>query len=130
MLIKNSSILSKDFLESFANLMAKKMPAKQCLEVSSSVEELIAQHQIVLRARKAIADKYCQKNEEGVPLSDENGELIFETPEIKEICKKELQEILDEEIDISLSNRIRISGNEPMTPLQIRLLKDVIEVVD
>jgi hypothetical protein len=127
MLIKNSAVLNNDFVEAFSKLMTLPMPAKQCLEVASCVEEILGQYQILIRARKAIADKYCLKDN-GVPLKGANDELLFETEEIKAQCQSDLQEIYNEEIDISLSNKIKIKGDQLMTPIQVRILKDVIDI--
>lgn len=128
MLVKNSSIINKNFLESFYSLLKVRMPAKQCLEISLSIEEISAQYQIVNRARRAIVDKYCSKDPEGNPLQDDRGNLIFESPEIQKSCTKELDEIFDEEIDISLTKKIKIPADELMTPASILLLKDLIEI--
>lgn len=128
MLIKNSLILNNDFLEAFTGLMGMKMAAKQCLEVSSCIEDIMAQHQIIIRARRAVVDKYCSKDEDGKPRADEFGNILFDSNELQETCGQELKEIYDEEVDLALSKKIKISASELMTPLQMRLLKDVIEV--
>ena len=130
MQIKNALIIHPDFMASFKNLMNIKMPAKQCLEISSCIEDLSAQNLIVARARKAIADKYCLKDENGNPKPDSKGNLCFETDELKTKCFKELQEILDEEIDISLTKKVKIASEEMMTPAMVYLLKDIIEIED
>jgi len=130
MLIKNSLIMKKEFIEAFTNVMNLKMPARSCLEVSSCLEDLIAQHQIVQRARKAVADKYCKKDDIGNPLSDTNGKLLFDTSELERECKKELEEIQNEEIDIALTEKIKVSGDQLMTPLEVSLLKDILDIDD
>jgi hypothetical protein len=127
MLLKNKLIMNRDFIDAFSSLMSIKMPAKQCLEVSSCIEDLIAQYQILTRARRAIADKYCSKDEDGNPLND-NDNLVFETPELQKKCLDEINEIYEEEIDLELTNKIKISKTEPMTPIQVRLLRDIIEI--
>jgi hypothetical protein len=130
MLIKNSLIMKKEFMDAFSNLMLLKMSAKRCLEVSSCIEDIMAQYQIVQRARKSIADKYCQKNDVGKPLSDKEGNLMFDTPEIQKQCTEELLEIYEEEIDLALTEKIKISGDQMMTPLEVSLLKDIIDIDD
>jgi len=130
MLIKNSLIMKKEFIEAFTSIMALKMPARRCLEVSACVEDLIAQHQIVQRARKAVADKYCKKDDTGNPMSDTLGNLLFDTPELEKDCKKELEEIQEEEIDIALSEKIKVSGDQLMTPQEVSLLKDILDIDD
>lgn len=127
MLIKNKIILNSDFIEAFTSLMALKMPAKQCLEISSCVEDLLAQYQILVRARRAIADKYCMKDEEGRPLNN-NGDLVFETPELQKKCSDEISEIYEEEIELCISGKVKVSKDEMMTPIKVTLLKDIIEI--
>lgn len=128
MLVKNSLILDDHFQESFSSLMTLKMPAKQCLEISSCIEDISAQHSILIRAKRSIVDKYCKKDDDGKPVADEKGNLVFDTPEIFKTCMDELNEIYEEEIDLALSNKIKVSKNEIMTPLQVSLLKDFIEI--
>jgi DNA-binding SARP family transcriptional activator len=130
MLIKNRIIMQDKFIDSLSKLMNIEMPAKQCLEVSKSIEELIGQYQIILRAYKAIMEKYCMKNDNGIPIKDENNNLKFENEEIKNKFIKEINEIMDEEIDITLSEKIKIKGNSVnMTPLMYKILEDIIEIV-
>lgn len=128
MLIKNALILKPEFLEAFHSLMVMKMPAKQCLEVSTCIEDIMAQYQILTRARKAIADKYCKKDPEGRPMSDADGNLVFESEELHKKCVAELKEVYEEEIDIPISGKIKIPATELMTPSRLMLLKDVIEI--
>lgn len=130
MFIKNSQIIHKSFIEGFSSLMTLKMPAKQCLEVSSCIDDLMGQYQIVSRAKRSIADMYCTKDGEGKPISDAGGNLVFETPKLKELCVAELKEIDEEGIDLALSGKVRIDGREPMTPLQVKILSDIIMIVD
>lgn len=129
MIIKNRTIVKEGFIEALTKLMNVEMPAKQCLEVSRSIEELIGQLNIILRAQKSIANKYCLKDVDGNPICNEKGEITFESEEIKNKYIKEMTEILDEEIDISLSSKIKIKGDTKLTPLIYKLLEDIIEVV-
>jgi len=130
MFIKNAQIMHKSFIEAFSSLMVLKMPAKQCLEVSSCIDDLIGQYQIVGRAKRAIADKYCMKDVNGKPASNEVGNLVFETPELQELCTTELSEIDEEGIELSLTEKVKINSREPMTPIQVKTLRDIIEIVD
>jgi hypothetical protein len=128
MLIKNRLIIEDEFVKAFTSLMSITMPAKQCLEVSSCIEDLGAQYNILVRARRAIADKYCIKDENGAPAPDGKGNLLFESKEIQKKCFDEIAEILDEEIDIALSEKIKIPNDTLMTPIKVRLLQDLIEI--
>jgi hypothetical protein len=127
MLIKNQLIVNPKFIESFSALMSLRMPAKQCLEVSSCLEDLMAQYQILTRARRAIVDKYCSKDEEGQPINN-NDNLVFETPELQKKCLAEINEIYEEEIDLPILGKIKVSKDEVMTPIKVALLRDIIEI--
>jgi hypothetical protein len=128
MLIKNRLIIEDEFVNAFTDLLSIKMIATKCLEVSSCIEDLGAQYNILIRTRRAIADKYCLKNESGVPVIDGKGNLLFETQELQKQCLKEINEVLDEQIDIALSDKIRIPKDAIMTPLRVSLLRDIIEI--
>lgn len=127
MLIKNVLIINDGFIPAFTGLLNLKMPAKQCLEVSSCIEDLVAQHQVIARARKAIVEKYCSKDAEG-NIVHKGEKILFDTPELQKQCYEEVHEILEEEIDLALSGKIKISAQEMMTPLQIKLLQDIVEI--
>lgn len=129
MKVSNRLVLNEEFVKAFSELMLLRMPAKQCLEVSICMDELATQSKIILRARRSIADKYCKKREDGTP-EIEGDNLVFETPELKDECMKEIKEIEDEEIDIPLTNRIKIKETEIMTPLKIKLLQDIIDIIE
>ena len=129
MLVKNRTILEDQFIDAFNELLNIKMPAKQCVEVSTCMDELSAQFTILMRARKAIADKYCLKDSDDKPILDEKDNLTFETDDLKKACFEELREIYEEETEISLTNKIKIGADVPMTPVKFSLLRDLIEVV-
>lgn len=128
MKVKNRLVLNEQFNKSFAELMVITMPAKQCLEVSAAIDELTTHYNILIRARKAIAEKYCKKGEKGAPVV-ENGNLVFETEELKDKFIADLTEIENEEIDLAISEPIKINRNELFTPLKLKLLGDIIEIV-
>jgi hypothetical protein len=129
MKIKNRLVLDEQFVKSFSELMIIGMPAKQCLEVSAAIDELSTHYNILIRARKAIADKYCKKGEEGEPIV-ENGNIVFEEEELKKKFLDELEEINNEEIDLPLTETVKIHKNQIMTPLKVKLLRDIIEIVE
>ena len=58
----------------------------------------------------------------------DGGNILFESSELQKKCTDELQEIYDEEIDLAVTKKIKIPSNELMTPHQMRLLKDIIEI--
>lgn len=128
MKIKNKMIIDDNFVEAFFSLLSIPMSAKQCLEVSSSVDEIAGQRQIVQRTRKAIIERFCKKDEAGKAIEDEKGQVSFENNDLKETCLYELKEVFEEEIDISLKTKVKIDKAAVMTPMKVKLLKDIIEI--
>ena len=129
MKIKNSIIVHEEFIKAFSDLMNINMPIKRCLEVSAGIDDLSKHYNVLIRAHKAIADKYCKKDEEGKPLV-EDGNLVFENVELRKKFAEEINEIDNEEFDLLISETIKISSDTVMTPLRARLLKDIIEISD
>jgi predicted transcriptional regulator len=130
MKIKNKMILDDNFLDAFLSLLTLPMSAKQCLEVSSSVDEISGQRKIVQRTRRAIIERLCKKDSAGKVLSDGAGNILFENEESKKECMEELVEVLEEEVDISLNSIIKVDSSVTMTPLKVKLLKDIIEIIN
>jgi len=130
MKLKNGIVIEDDFLLTFQELLNKDMPAKQCLELSTCLDELISHINVVRRTKRALIEKYAKKNKDGEILSDEDGAILFDDDEKRQKCLSEINEIMNESIDISLSEPVKIYADEIMTPKKVRLLKDVIEIVE
>lgn len=130
MKLRNQKILIPDFLPAFSELMKLKMPAKQCLEVSASLDELVNQHAIAARARRSKVVSYGMKDDKGEVCIDDKGHIRFDSEDTKQKCFQEIEELENEEFDISLSKPVKIKGDELSTPEKIRLLEELIEIVD
>jgi len=130
MKIKNGIVIEDDFLSTFQELLNKDTSAKQCLELSTCFDELLSHVNIVRRTKRSLIEKYAKKNNDGEIQSDEKGAILFDDGEKKQKCLSEINEILNESIDIPLSETVKIYTDEIMTPRKVRLLKDVIEIVE
>lgn len=128
MKIKNFLILNKDFDEALNFLLTLKMPAYQSLEISNCIDEVIAKHQTLDRTRKAIVERYCLKDEKGNPTINKEGNIVFKTMEDQKECLAEVQKVLDEETEITLTEKVKIDKNQQISPLQIKLLKEFIVI--
>ena len=129
--IINVKVIEDDFIPAFEELMYKQMPAKQCLELCTCLDELVAQANVLRRSKKTIILKHAVTD--GKPenvKSDANGSVIFPSPESELAAKTEIAEILMESIDIPLTERIKIFDDDISTPRKMRLLSDVIEIVE
>ena len=129
MRIKNSLVINEEFVKFFSELININMPVKRCLEVSASIDDLSKHCSILIRARKAIANRYCKKGEDGNPLVEKDN-LVFESEDLKKKFSEEIEEIDNEEFDLQISEAIKISSDIIMTPLKMRLLKGIIEISD
>jgi len=130
MKVANSLIINSDFITVFDDLLKKEMPAKQCLQVVTSFDELVAQHKVLRRTQKAIVERFAKLDKNGVSEQDATGRILYKSANDEEACKAELSVILAESIEISLSSKIKISEDERMTPLKMYLLKDIVEIVE
>jgi hypothetical protein len=128
MKIKNFLILNKDFDDALNFLLTLKMPAYQSLEISKCIDDVIAKHQTLDRTRKAIVERYCLKDKEGNPTINKEGNVEFKTVDDQKSCLIEVQKILDEETEVTLSEKVRIDKNQSITPLQIKLLRDFVVI--
>jgi hypothetical protein len=130
MKIANSLIINSDFITVFDDLLKKEMPAKQCMQVVTSFDELVAQHKVLRRTQKAIVERFAKLDKKGVAEQDATGKILYKSAKDEEECKSELSVILSDTTEISLSSKIKISEDERMTPLKLYLLKDIVEIVE
>ena len=129
MKIKNALILTEDFIPAFDELLKKSMPARQCLQMIESLDELINHDKILRMAQITIVKKYARVDEKGELVFAQNGDAIFDTPEKETECKKELHEIRDEFFEIPLEDKVQIYEDDVSTPRKLFLLKDIVEVI-
>jgi hypothetical protein len=130
MKISNGIVMADDFLLAFEELLSKEMPAKQCLEINQSLDELMGHYQILKRTQISIVSKYAVVKEDGSILFDEKGKVVFKSQEDEQKCSAEIMEIREESIDIPLSNKVKIYDDFLTTPKKLFLLQDVVDVVE
>lgn len=126
--IKNVNVLHNDFLPAFEKLMYRQMPAKQCLELSMSLEELTSHQAVARKARVAILTKHGKKNPDGTVMADTNGNAIFPDLAAQNACMAELAEIDQDTIEIPLTDKITVYEDEDFIPVQMYMLRSVIDV--
>lgn len=128
MKLKNGLIANDNFISAFQKFFHYDMTAKQCLEFSASLDEVTSQYSILKRAQRVIVEKYCLKNEDGSIKYDEQENVLFPSKEEEGKCKKEINEILKDEFEIPLSSKIKVKAEDKFQPLEIRMLRDIIEI--
>ena len=128
--IKNFKLIEDDFVPAFEELMYKQMPAKQCLELATCLDEIVTHVGILRQTRKTIVLKHATKDGKQESAQVTEGTIIFPTPEAKQACTEETLEIMNEAFEIPLTERIKIKDSDLSTPRKMRLLSDVIEIVE
>lgn len=110
-------------------LMQRQFPVKVSYAISKNVSKLESELNIYNKEREKIIDKYCKKDEEGNLLIDENNNYSIEDENI-DICNKELNELLDIEIDVNI-HKFKLDdlmcGSYEMSPSEMALIDYMIE---
>jgi len=125
--VKNFLLVSEKFLPAFEKLLRKEIPAKTCLQLSAAYDEIVSQITVVQRTRKAIAEKYAAKNEDGTVKIDELGNVVFPDDETKTKALKEIDEILNESLELAL-NKVVLNPEDKMTTEEYIMLRDIVEI--
>ncbi len=111
------------------NLVHKQFPVKVSYAISKNISKLEKELKVYNKEREKIIDKYCKKDEEGNLLIDENNQYSIEEENI-DICNKELNELLDIEIDVNI-HKFKLDdlmcGNYDMSPSEMTLIDYMIE---
>jgi len=129
MKVKNAYIIHALFSSALDKLNQSPVPAKQCLELNAAIDELAAHREVLIRTRRNIVSKYAKKDEKGTMMvNTQTDEIIFPDAVIEEKCKKELDEILNDGLEVNLTNRIIVNGNDLWRPFELRLLSDIIDI--
>jgi hypothetical protein len=130
MKIQNAFVMEQDFIPAFDELLKKPMPAKQCLEMITSSEQITAEYNRLMKAQFLTLQQYCVKKENGSLASDERNGVIFVDKAAEEACTKEIADLKSGSVEISLTNKVRVYEDDVFTPRNIFLLKDLIDIVE
>ena len=107
----------------------KQLPIKVSYAISKNISKLESELKIYNKEREKIINKYCKKDEEGKLVIDENNQYSIEDESI-DICNKELNELLNIEVDINI-HKFKLDdlmcGNYEMSPGEISLIDYMIE---
>jgi hypothetical protein len=129
--IKNGVIAVPDFEPAFQKIVAGiQMPARQCLEVATVLEEILKQKRIIERTRRIVLEKYGKKDSEGKLITNDRNETIFESPNSKMECMKEMEQLFEEDFTVTISKKIEVPESFKMFPQEFILLKDFIDLVE
>lgn len=110
-------------------LIQRQFPVKVSYAISKNVSKIESELNIYNKEREKIIDKYCKRDKEGNLLIDENNNYSIEDENI-DICNKELNELLDIEIDVNI-HKFKLDdlmcGNYEMSPSEMVLIDYMIE---
>lgn len=128
--LQNGLVIMPEFMEALQKLMVLEIPVSQCVALSTAIEEINTQTNIVNRSKKVILEKYCLKDEAGKAKVDKVGNAIFENDETQQKCLNDIGEIMNETFELHLENKVVVPEDTKMTPQEFILLKDLIEVAE
>lgn len=105
--IKLRAILNPDFSWALSTIMNSAVPAKAAYWLSRIFKKVQAIEKDYNETRIAALKKYCETSEEGsqnpLKLNDKN-EAIFKSSQDEIKFKKELEELLDQEVEVPTLN--------------------------
>ena len=112
-----------------ASLMHRQFPVKISYAISRNISKLESDLKIYNSEREKIINKYCKKDEEGNLVIDESNNYSIEEEYI-DICNKELNELLDIEVDIDI-HKFKLNDllqcNLEVSPADLSLIDYMIE---
>ena len=127
--VKNGVVSVPNFETAFQKIVAGiQLPAKQCFEISTVLEDLLKQKRILERSRHMILEKYAKKDKEGKVVTNDKNETTFIDNESRTKCLQEIEGLFEDEFIVKLSKKISIPEDFSMLPQDFMLLKDFISV--
>lgn len=110
-------------------LMQRQFPVRVSYAISKNISKLESELNLYNKERQKIIDKYCKKDKEGKLVIDENNQYSIKDEYIN-ICTKELDELLDIEVDVNI-HKFKLNdlmcGNYEMSPSEMVLIDYMIE---
>lgn len=128
MRMKSEKLLRPEYMSALNKLMKKEISAKQCLQLAKTAQEIDNQFKAIQKSRKIIIENYAVLDEDGKVKTKNNSTIIFKSKEDEEECKAKIIEMLEEEFEISLKEKIKMSAEEKFTTEEMVLLEDLIEI--
>lgn len=127
MKLTNRKILNdSNFL---GGLIHKQLPIKVSYAIAKNVSKIEKELEIYNKERQKLLDKYCVKDEKGNLVIDESNNYSIEEEYI-DICNKELNELLDIEVDIDIhkfNESDLLNSNCEITASELMLIDYMIE---
>lgn len=111
----------------FREISVKPLPIKTAFRVARLIRELDKENTTFETSRRAIIEKYADRNENGEMKQTEEGNIIIQQENIIE-CNNELNDLLNTEIEIN-ADKLNIDdmGDIELTPAQAYNIEAFIE---
>jgi len=103
-------------------LAKKPMKTKAAFQTARMMREIEKEYSLFQESRKGLIDKYAEKDENGEPKTDENGNYTVPKNRIEDF-NKELKEMLDQTLSLNVEPiSIEDLGEADFTPAEMMLL--------
>jgi hypothetical protein len=133
--VKNSVIMSPNFIPAVEKLLKVEMSVKDCIDLAEAVDVINGKLKSLEKAKKGIMDRFAKKDENGElvtqpSITDPNLRTpIFESEAAAKGFAEEIQKMLDEVTDIPLKAKIKVKSDINMTTDDFMVIKELIEVI-
>lgn len=108
-------------------LAKKPMKTKAAFQTARMMREIEKEYSLFQESRKGLIDKYAEKDENGEPKADENGNYTVPKDRIEDF-NKELKEMLDQTLSLNVEPiSIEDLGEADFTPADMMLLAPFIK---
>ena len=108
-------------------LAKKPMKTKAAFQTARLMREIEKEYSLFQDARKGLIDKYADKDENGAPKTDENGNYTVPKENIEKF-NVELKEMLDQTLSLNVEPiSIEDLGDADFTPADMMLLAPFIK---
>ena len=129
MKLKNNIFFNDAFVPAFQKLLNFDLESPISVRIIKSVKILDEQQYAVFMVRDNLLSQYATKLESGAPKII-NGEVYFDTPQIKAEFEKKYNDLLRDEFEIPLNEKIKLTKKHKISGLHLGAILDIVEVID
>lgn len=126
MKVKAATILHPRFSVALSGLLNKSMPMSQCVKLSEAIGEIENHSATINRIRQGLIDQYIEKDNRGQAKMGANDQPVYKNDEAAEEFRTKTTELLNQEYEVNLEDKIVLTDSDTMTPQDYMLLKDFV----
>jgi hypothetical protein len=124
--MKLGELANPKFFQTLNKLASAELDMPIAYKLKGIMVALDAEHQKYEELRKGLLEKYGQKDEAGELISDERGELKFESDEDRAKLVEEVNELMAVEVDVKTIKVEDVSGVK-MSVQELMVIDSVLE---